>query len=162
MHPFRILTWTLTGIVLFTSFLFGCEDYDANMTRTHLATATTLAPVVQALETYREANGAYPESLDELIPDYLATMPKMPEGLHTPWYERKDARPGTIYRHTDELREYFLTVSIPSTAALQYPDTLSYYPKRWRPEDFDKSPAILESGHNHRIVLDDDWVRYCP
>lgn len=37
-----------------------------------------LQPVIAALKTYRESNGSYPDSLDELVPDYLESVPSCP------------------------------------------------------------------------------------
>lgn len=34
-----------------------------------------LEPVIKALEQFRADKGAYPESLDELVPDYIASVP---------------------------------------------------------------------------------------
>ncbi|MBM3124446.1 MAG: hypothetical protein FJZ87_05140 [Chloroflexi bacterium] len=33
------------------------------------------APIIEALNKYHESNGAYPESLQELVPEYLAEVP---------------------------------------------------------------------------------------
>ena len=33
------------------------------------------APIIEALEQYQEANGAYPDSLADLVPDYLPAVP---------------------------------------------------------------------------------------
>lgn len=33
------------------------------------------APVIAALENYKESNGAYPNSLAELVPDYISAVP---------------------------------------------------------------------------------------
>ena len=37
-----------------------------------------LQPVIAALKTYRENNGSYPGSLDDLVPDYLQSVPSCP------------------------------------------------------------------------------------
>lgn len=34
------------------------------------------APVIEALERYEQANGAYPDDLAELVPDYLPAVPQ--------------------------------------------------------------------------------------
>ena len=33
------------------------------------------APIINALEQYKYEKGAYPDSLDELVPDYLTSIP---------------------------------------------------------------------------------------
>jgi hypothetical protein len=33
------------------------------------------APIIEALDRYREANNAYPDSLADLVPDYLPAIP---------------------------------------------------------------------------------------
>ncbi|MCI5207896.1 MAG: hypothetical protein D3910_03705 [Candidatus Electrothrix sp. ATG2] len=38
-----------------------------------------LQPVIAALKTYHESNGSYPGSLDELVPDYLQSVPSCPK-----------------------------------------------------------------------------------
>ena len=38
-----------------------------------------LQPVIAALKTYRDSNGSYPDSLDELVPDYLESVPSCPD-----------------------------------------------------------------------------------
>jgi hypothetical protein len=38
-----------------------------------------LQPVIAALKTYRNSNGIYPGSLDELVPDYLQSVPSCPK-----------------------------------------------------------------------------------
>jgi hypothetical protein len=37
-------------------------------------------PIITALEEYHKANKAYPDSLDELVPDYLASVPAGVQG----------------------------------------------------------------------------------
>lgn len=37
-------------------------------------------PIITALEEYRKANKEYPDSLDELVPDYLASVPASVHG----------------------------------------------------------------------------------
>ena len=34
------------------------------------------APIIECLKKYHEANGAYPESLQELVPDYILEIPE--------------------------------------------------------------------------------------
>jgi hypothetical protein len=36
------------------------------------------ATIIDALETYRAENGGYPDTLDALVPDYLAQLPADP------------------------------------------------------------------------------------
>jgi hypothetical protein len=38
-------------------------------------------PVIAALEQYKADKGIYPESLTELVPDYISTVPKKDEAL---------------------------------------------------------------------------------
>ncbi|CAK8716773.1 hypothetical protein GMJAKD_05950 [Candidatus Electrothrix aarhusensis] len=37
-----------------------------------------LQPVIAALKTYRDINGNYPDSLDQLVPDHLESIPSCP------------------------------------------------------------------------------------
>ena len=41
----------------------------------------TAVQVLEALEAYKKDNATYPESLDELVPKYLAEIPRPPIGL---------------------------------------------------------------------------------
>lgn len=38
-----------------------------------------LQPVIAALKTYRDSNDSYPDSLDELVPDHLESVPSCPD-----------------------------------------------------------------------------------
>lgn len=55
---------------------------DAKQTEAFQAFAKRADPVVQAVEAYRAAEGACPENLDQLIPEYLDTLPHT--GFHHP------------------------------------------------------------------------------
>ncbi len=39
---------------------------------------TNFAPLLAALEQYRDANGEYPDEMAELVPEYVANLPKCP------------------------------------------------------------------------------------
>jgi len=55
------------------------------------AVAERGAPLVAALERYREDDGNYPISLQELVPDYLDEIPRSPIGVAREFhYERAD------------------------------------------------------------------------
>ena len=58
-------------------------------TQTHIE----LALVACALERYYLANQQYPETLEELVPDYLDASPRDPM-THEPWHYRRDEERG--------------------------------------------------------------------
>ena len=60
----RIFVPVVTGFLVFGNYIF-----QMNIANAHAAL------IIQACEHYREANGAYPKNLDELIPDYLSSIP---------------------------------------------------------------------------------------
>lgn len=55
------------------------------------APITTGEPVIQALENYRALNGAYPKSLQELVPAYLQKIPTPEIGVNQWTYEYYNA-----------------------------------------------------------------------
>ncbi len=47
----------------------------ASFTQEH---ETNFAPLLAALEQYRDTTGQYPDELDELVPEYVASLPQCP------------------------------------------------------------------------------------
>lgn len=46
-----------------------------------------MSPVISALEVFRSKNGTYPEDIEQLIPEYLETIPScFPPGFFPLWY----------------------------------------------------------------------------
>ncbi|MCH7920017.1 MAG: hypothetical protein IIC50_18770 [Planctomycetes bacterium] len=72
-------------------FLVDCDRVfqRALNTQTHIE----LALVACALERYYLANQQYPETLEELVPDYLDASPRDPM-THEPWHYRRDEERG--------------------------------------------------------------------
>lgn len=48
---------------------------------------TDLEQIRQALETYRSENGVYPDTKEELEPDYIMTLPSDPTATNSYFYE---------------------------------------------------------------------------
>ena len=48
-------------------------------------------PVIAALEKYRADKGSYPESLSELVPDYLSTAPTKTDELDFSYFKNGDS-----------------------------------------------------------------------
>jgi hypothetical protein len=47
-------------------------------------------PLIEALDTYRNSTGKYPETLDRLVPEYLETIPTPKWGKNEWKYEKTD------------------------------------------------------------------------
>ena len=81
MKPLRLLL--LIMVVLFTiacnAILPTEEPPGVGETAEHGYALSE--PVIAALEEYKTANGVYPASLDELVPDYISAAPKKNDGL---------------------------------------------------------------------------------
>ncbi|HTO51810.1 MAG TPA: hypothetical protein VMR50_00370 [Myxococcota bacterium] len=67
-----------TGVVLLVAIM-GSATIAGAMQR-HARDVTALQ-VLDALEAYKKDNGGYPDSLDALVPKYLAQVPRPPIGL---------------------------------------------------------------------------------
>ena len=71
-------------------FGFLVPDGDKTFQRAlNVQTYIELAEVACALERYCLANQQYPETLEELVPDYLDASPRDPM-THEPWHYRRD------------------------------------------------------------------------
>jgi len=73
----RILIPVVTGAIVFANFYIQDEIAMANAAR-----------IIQACESYREDNGAYPEKLGDVVPRYLGSIPpaKYCGSWHEFWY----------------------------------------------------------------------------
>jgi len=60
--------------------MFGSDRVAAELQRT--ARDQTATDVLGALEAYKKARQTYPEKLDELVPDYIAEVPRPAIGLY--------------------------------------------------------------------------------
>ncbi len=157
--PLHNMTYTLI-VGLLAVCLNGCDDYDAGMMRLHAESAEKLMPVVEALEKYHADHGEYPEDINDVIPDYLESLPQIPDREGGLWYKRRDWYPAAD-NFDQSSREYYLTVGIPSTASMQIGEELSYYPARWRTSpQLDYEPTPDGSTYGRPIAIDDHWVRY--
>ena len=65
------------------------------------------AAIVDALERHRAASGTFPETLDALVPDYLAAIEPPTWGLRRWRYRRYTAAHGTHTAGTDTSTVYF-------------------------------------------------------
>lgn len=93
--------WTflaaLSVIPLTVSAMFGFWKLELHKARDTIARAR---PLTAALERFREANGSYPGSLDELMPKYMEKIPlTADEGRFS--YEREDHEYVLWFRFSD-------------------------------------------------------------
>jgi type II secretory pathway pseudopilin PulG len=77
----------LAAFVL-TLFISGCATWPAGEDPKGKQLKEAAAPVIRALQQYRQQNGHYPEKLEDLVPIFLSQLPDKP-GL---WYNPKDKR----------------------------------------------------------------------
>lgn len=61
-----------------------------------------MAPVIQAAEAYRSANGLYPADLDELVPQFLPGTPRLAQGGSVE-YSRLMGRYKLTFSYSDPL-----------------------------------------------------------
>jgi hypothetical protein len=94
--------------------------------------AQRATPLLSALDTYHDAQGDYPSSLAELVPDHLQAVPGTGMIGYPEWqYERKDEEEDWMERHAGNDPAYALRVSC--TYGLNW-DTLHYWPSRQYPD----------------------------
>ena len=62
--------WTPLGVI--PVFFYGIFFYPSHFARY----ADQGKPIVQAVYSYRSATGLYPDKLDDLVPAYIAGIPK--------------------------------------------------------------------------------------
>jgi hypothetical protein len=74
----RGLVRIAVGALLLAAIVFSDKAANAFQRR---ARDVTAVQVLEALEAYKKDNATYPESLDELVPKYLAAIPRPPIGL---------------------------------------------------------------------------------
>ena len=63
--------FVIYAVVVFVIGVFGSSSFIQ-------AHETNFAPLLAALEQYRDATGEYPDEVTELVPEYVASLPKCP------------------------------------------------------------------------------------
>jgi hypothetical protein len=100
-------------IILCGFFFAGCAPKPKPDESIDLAVARSEAwavPIVQSLEQYHAAEGAYPRQLEELVPKYLKTIPGVYVGCD-----------GWFYRAAHDSFELSLTINNGDTIILYDP-----------------------------------------
>lgn len=72
----RTATWKDSPLVLYSLALVVVPSF--NETSTIEEHEANFEPLFAALEDYRQNNGAYPETLTELVPNYVPALPQCP------------------------------------------------------------------------------------
>jgi len=68
--------------------LSGCAVWRAGEDPKGKELKEAAAPVLQAIQDYRQQNGRYPDKLEDLVPVFLKQLPSEPRL----WYNQKDER----------------------------------------------------------------------
>jgi hypothetical protein len=85
-RPRRLKHWgwvLLANVILFAIGVIALIAVDLIERRNLRATVRAGDEIVDALEGYRATEGRYPQSLEELIPKYLSSIPAARWGLKT-------------------------------------------------------------------------------
>ena len=87
------------AFVIYAVALFGVGiDGSSTFIEEH---ETNFAPLFAALEQYRDATGEYPDEVAELVPEYLASLPKCPvSGGWAPDLSYHKRKPGHRWQGT--------------------------------------------------------------
>jgi hypothetical protein len=76
-------------IILFPFFLCGCIDYIGNPPNERITEPAN--KIISSLDKYQKAHGKYPDSLAELVPEYLESIPIPQWGVRSWSYERSES-----------------------------------------------------------------------
>ena len=85
MHPGALINMRTAHVLLLALVCFACKQPEVQ--REHSAALKqTLAAMRGAIQSFRNDNGRYPRTLDELVPKYLPRVPVDPAtGSATTW-----------------------------------------------------------------------------